>query len=233
MSINLFVDLNIEGLDDALAGPAPSSLSKLVGEDALIAFLTTAARAESLKVMRKNPIAEETLRQVFGPFEAATGLDPEKDLLPLISGKVTGALYLQDARQAFAAAQRGRMSLNQLLDIIRASVTAEVKDREGMLALLDRSVSALEARGARFNRTESERNGKPLVRFEPDRPEPTLAWALYGEDYVYAAGKGFLDEMLDVIDGKAKAMDLAGGPAEKMVAQEGASVLVFRVCKLE
>ncbi|MEM6730938.1 MAG: DUF3352 domain-containing protein [Myxococcota bacterium] len=228
-SADAFVDADTGELQKAFSGPAPKPLAKLVGEDAVLVMLTQSATADALPALRKDPTVARTLDTVFRVFQERAGLDAEKDLLPLLAGPLTTGVYLEDPQRALAMVQLQGANPNALLDAVHASVTAEVKDSKKMVELLDSAMSRLEYASLKFKKTESERNGKPLVRYEPDRPQPKLAWALYGNTYVYGAGTGRLDTMLDIIDGERPSISLDASAGGELVAKKGAAVIVIRL----
>ncbi len=225
---DFFVDFAVPDLAKALSGNAPADLAAQVGDDALAAMLTRSAKVDALEALRKEPALAGVIDLALAAFEREAGMNARTDVLPLLTGPMTGGLYLMDPQAAMGTLQRGASDPNAYLDVIHASVTAEIGDREKMLALLDQAKSKLETASLRFKKTESERNGKPLTRFEPDRATPRLGWALYGKTYVYGAGTGRLDMMLDVLDGAKPSMKLAG-PGKTLGQKKGASVFVFRV----
>lgn len=225
---DFFIDFAVPGLAEALSGAAPADLASLVGEDALAVMLTQSAKVDALEALRKEPALAGLIDTALAAFEREAGMNARTEVLPLLAGPMTGGLYLVDPQRALGTLQRGAADPNAYLDVIHASVTAEVRDREKMLGLLDQAKTKLDTATLKLEKTESERNGKPLVRFEPDRPAPRLGWALYGNTYVYGAGTGRLDAMLDVLDGKKPALKLEG-PGKTLGQKEGASVFVFRV----
>ncbi|MEL6544122.1 MAG: hypothetical protein AAFQ82_05820 [Myxococcota bacterium] len=225
---DFFVDFAVPGLAEAMSGAAPADLAKQVGEDALVAMVTRSANPAALDVLRKEPTLASVIDTALAAFDREAGMSAKDDVLPLLAGPLTSGLYLMDAQKAFGTLQRGGMNPNAMLDVVHASVTAEIKDRAKMLALLDQAKEKLETPNLKFKKLDEERNGKPLTRYVPDRPEPKLGWALYGTTYVYGAGPGRLDMMLDVIDGKSPGMTLAG-PASALGQKKGASVFVLRI----
>lgn len=229
LSGDLYLSIDVGDLSKVISGPPTAPLASKVGADAVLVMMTQAARAGGLAAARKNESLAEPLNIALAQFEQETGLNAEETLMPLLGGPLTAGVYLQDAQRALGAIQLGLRDPNAMLDFVHVSVTAEIKEPAKMAALLDEAKGKIETSYLKFNKTESDRNGKKLVRYEPDRPQPRLGWALYGDTYVYGAGSGRLDQMLDVLDGKSPSLSLKDGPGFELANRKGATLVVLRV----
>lgn len=227
--VDTFVNLAVPGMAEALDGEAPLDLAKRIEGDAVVAVMSRAASPAAVAALKKHPTVGAILEQAMKPLKATTGINPEEAIVPNLGGDLTASVHLQDVSELMTVLRSRPKGLNPFLNVIHAVVTLDVKDAKKMEAALDASKGALETDSLKFKKTTSERNGKALIRYEPDRETAKLAWALYGTTYIYGAGPGRLDRALDALDGKHSTLDLAGSPAEQLAKEEGATVVAIRV----
>lgn len=225
----LFVKGATGELGKAMGVETPASLSPQIADDAVFATMSAGARSEMLSALKAHPISGPPVASTLKTFKGRTGLDLEQDLVPLLSGPITLAIYIENASRAMAALQRGGRDPSAMLEAIHASVTAKIKDPAAMAAVLDQAAERLRASGVTIERQDGERNGKPLIRFAPQQPTVQLGWALYGNTYVYGAGAGRVDRMLDVLDGKSPSLSLKDTSAEPISSKAGASLILIRL----
>ena len=236
-----FVSLNVPGLEAAFKGPAPADLAARIDEDAVLALLSQTAHADALAVFKAAPGMGPLVERTFAPLRTEVGLDPERDIAPLLAGPVTASIHAGELASVPVELGRGsRRTLSGLLDLVHVVLTAEVKDPTAMAALLERSRAALQARGVPVHRRVEKRGEHEVTVFYPElKPprgaasEPRLGWALVGRVYVYAAGRGRLGRALDLLTrGGASLAGQFGPAASSLAAQHGSSLLVLRSAAL-
>ncbi|MEL6338517.1 MAG: hypothetical protein AAFP04_01400 [Myxococcota bacterium] len=225
----LFVKGATGKLGQAMGDETPASLSPQIADDAVFATMSAGARSEMLNALKAHPVSGPPVASTLRTFKERTGLDLEQDLVPLLSGPITLAIYIENASRAMAAIQSGGRDPSAMLEAIHASVTAKVKEPAAMAAVLDKAAERLRASGVAIERQDSERKGKPLIRFAPQQPTVQLGWALYGNTYVYGAGAGRVDRMLDVLDGASPSLSLKDTSAEPISSKAGASLILIRL----
>ncbi|MBI3180259.1 MAG: hypothetical protein HYZ27_11395, partial [Deltaproteobacteria bacterium] len=228
-SSDTFLDLGIKGLAEALAGDSALPLASKVGADASFVLLTRAARPEGVKALRSHPMVSASLDRVVKPFHDAAGVDPESEVLPLLAGPLTFSVHIADLKELPQRLKATR-SPAALLDFFHVAVTAEVKDAKAFQALLDRSRERLSKEGIKLRqRTRAVGKDKATVT-EPDRPDPKLGWTVVSGHYVYGAGSGRLDKVLDLLATGSSELpkNLNGSVAQTLGEKPGTTVALLR-----
>jgi hypothetical protein len=236
LSADSFVSLALPGLETSLAAPAAADLATRVGEDAVLVLLSRQARPEALAALRRHPATSRLLDRIAAPLREHAGLDPEKDIAPLLAGPLTASVHLSSAEALATRVRQRQTDPYGLLDGIHVVLTATVADTRGMTALLDRSKAVLEKRGITVTRRVVSVHGRealvftPLPRGAPRGTPSRVAWALLGDTYVYAAGVGRLETELALLAGEGKALTAAGlGPVGgKLAGRPGSTLLLVR-----
>lgn len=231
-----FLSLAVPGLAQALAAPAPADLASRVGEDAVVVALTRSVRPDAVAALRTQPVMSQLLDKSLTRIRDEVGVDPEKDILPLLSGPLTASVHLLNLDALAARMRQRQATVGGLLESIHVVITAGVKDTKGMAALLDRSRDSLKTRGVNVTRRTVKLGDGEAVLYapEPGKPRsgapPRLGWGLYKDTYVYAAGSGRLERELDLLAGKGGASmeGKLGDVGSKLAAEKGASVVVLR-----
>jgi hypothetical protein len=204
-------------------------LTDKVERKAAAVLLTRAASPTGLAALRAHPALAKGVDRGLAELRAATGVDPEKDVVPLLAGPLSISLCIDDLA-GLPKALKGRRSLNVLLDFVHVVLTAEVKDPVAFLAMLDRSRQALETHKLTFRRRTESFGGKPATIFEPDRDDPRLGWAVWGHHYVYGAGPKSLQRGLEVLASGEPGLSavLGGSVAGELLGEPGTTVLLVR-----
>jgi hypothetical protein len=236
LDIDTFVSLAVPSLEKALAAPAPGDLASHVGEDAVIVALTRSLRPEAVAALRTQPVASQMLDKSLGRIRDEVGVDPEKDILPLLSGPLTLSVHLLSLDALASQVRQRQATVGGLLESIHVVITAGVKDTKGMAALLERSRQSLKERGVEVSkRTLKVGDGEAVVYTPesaakaPPTAAPRLGWGLYKDTYVYAAGSGRLERELELLAGKGPSMEgKLGDVGQKLASEKGASVMVVR-----
>lgn len=239
LSADIYAGLPVAGFDKALAGPAPLELLARIADDAVLVGISRAARPEALTVLRSQPALSTALNKVLAQAQSQIGLDPEKDILPLLAGPVTVSVHIQKLDGVAGQLQR-HLSLDSLLDFVHVIATADLKDAKAMAAVLERSREALQKRGVLINKHNEKIGGHDIAVYSSGVPKGApagtvskLGWAIAGNVYVYAAGAGRLTRELELLSGTGTA--LTGKLAEsssKLASEAGTSVLVLRAGSL-
>jgi hypothetical protein len=228
-SLDTFMQLDVPGLAAALAAPPVKDLAGRVAPDAAVIALTRVAKPDGVRAVRSHPTAAELVDQAIAPLGRAIGVDPEKEVLPLLAGPLTLSVHLKDLSDLPNRLRR-RRSLSTMLELVHVAVTAELSDPEGFRALLERSRAKLAERGVALRTRESNAAGSKATIWEPDRPNPKLGWAIAGTQYVYGAGAGRLDDTLALL-GKGDsglASALSGSVGGELAAEPNNSVIILR-----
>ncbi|OGQ89937.1 MAG: hypothetical protein A2289_11130 [Deltaproteobacteria bacterium RIFOXYA12_FULL_58_15] len=232
-SSDTFLALDVPGIDKAMQHAPVRELAAKVEADAVFALFSRAARPEALAALRHQPQLATWLDQALPTIYAAVGLDVEREVVPLLSGPLTVSVHLADLTKALEQAEQTR-SLRTLVDTVHIVVIAELEKPEAFIAALEKAKANLGKRNIRIiSSTRTVGESKALV-FQPDIQDPKLAWAVMGNQYIYAVGRGRLDKTLDGMTGKAgkgagltDALD--AGVAKELVKEPGTSVMVFRL----
>jgi hypothetical protein len=228
--LDSFVDFKVEGLAAALDGEPPLPLAKRVEDDAIAVALTRIAKPEGLAALRASPVTKPGVDRALEGFTRSTELDFEKDLMQLLSGPITVGVHVMDLQELPAAIAR-RMGLNALLDFVHVSVTAEVKNHDALVALLDKSKTMVEQRGSKLNRRTATIGGKEAVIYEPSSEHPSLGWGVIDNYYVYGAGHGRLERAMAQVLPTAQggiAPKIASGVASELGQSRGSVLVVAR-----
>ncbi len=224
-----FLDLGIKGLGEALAGDSALPLASKVDPDAAFVLLTRAARPEGVKALRHHPLVSTTLDRLVKPFRDAAGVDPESEVLPLLTGPLTFSVHIADLKDLPQRMKTAR-SPAALLDFFHVAVTAEVKDAKAFQALLDRSRERLAKQGIKLRQRARNVGKEKVTVTEPDRPDPKLGWAVAAGHYVYGAGSGRADKVLDLLAAGAAELpkSLDGSVAKTLGDKPGTTVALLR-----
>jgi hypothetical protein len=225
-----FMNVNIPGIDKALAGPAPADLAARVDADAAFLLLSRSLRGDGLHLLRSQPALSPLIDKALAALKNEIGIDFEREIVPLLSGAVTASVHLNDVGKLAAELQQNRAGMNWL-DFANVVLTAEVTDAKAMLSLLERSQAELGKRGVKIAKSEQKLGDKSAVLFTPELGgKAKLGWALLGNVYVYAAGTGRLERALATVAGQGQNMrqGLSASPVGKLADQEGATVAILR-----
>lgn len=223
-----FVALAVPGLDGALQSEPPLDLAGRIEGDAVLGLMSRAAKPDGIAALQAHPTVKSAIDEGLGQLGRAIAVDPQQEVVPLLAGPVTAAVHLMDT-QGLPQALAQQRSLNALLDFVHVSITAQVRDRERMLAMLERSRAELEKRGPKFRRREAQLAGAPAVIFEPDRESPQLGWGMIGDVYVYGAGSGRLERAMAQVarNGDGSLAPKLQGSIVQQLAKERSSTVVF------
>jgi len=231
-----FVNVGLTGLEQALSGPAPADLAARVENDATLILMTRVAKKDSLELLRKEPKAADLIDRTFSPLRNEVGLDPEKDIVPLLAGPLTVSAHVTSLA-TLPEMQRQR-SLAGALDLVQLVLTAEIKDPKALGAALETSREALAKRGVKVKRSIVKVGRSSAITYVPEAQggaPAKIGWALIDNLYVYAAGVGRLERQLALLAGTggkdAKAV-LDSPVAGKLVIEPGATVIVARLAEL-
>ena len=153
--------------------------------------------------------------------------------MPLLSGPLTLSVHLGDLAQ-LPTRLKARRDVSVLLDFIDVAVTAEVKDPNAFVELLQRSKAKLGERGIKIRARPTEINLTKTVIFEPDTASPRLGWAVMPgnpSQYVYGVGAGRLEATLKLLSAgnSDHGKSLAGSVGEELARESGTSVLIVRL----
>ncbi|MEK7704718.1 MAG: hypothetical protein AAB426_07130 [Myxococcota bacterium] len=217
-----------------LAGSSPVSLLPEVGSDALLFALTPVARADVWTALHALPSAAAVGSRLLGQFANASGLDPEREVLPLLAGPLSAAVYLGDPQVVGSMLQRARPA-RLSLDVVHVAIVARLRDPTAMLTLLRRSQKLLAERHIAVREIRESFGGQEAQLFVPGDPaRAKLGWAVWGDRYVYGAGSGRLRATLDRLARlRAGSTDEQGPHVDDNVlrdwlAHEGTSMVVVR-----
>jgi plasmid stabilization system protein ParE len=229
-SADSFVALDSAGLDAALSAPPARDLAAWLHGDAAVALLSRAARPEGLEALRSHPQLAQLADRGVAMLGAAIGLDPEREVLPLLAGPFAAGLYITNLAD-LPQRLRAQRSLQSLLDSFHLVMVAEVTNPDAFLALLQRSRAELEKRGMALRQRQRPAGDAEALIFEPARDAPRVGWGLVGRHYVYAAGRGRIDLAIDALldTGPSLADRLVGTVAGELAAEEGTTVAVVRL----
>jgi hypothetical protein len=151
-----------------VGGSAPAAIAGWSDPEAPIRVLTHAAGAKALAWVRSLPLGAMFVERALGLGKGTTGVDLEKDALPLLSG----ALALSAGLVADGAGKP--LSLARPLERIRADVLASVTNSGAMEKLLD---------------TTQKSSGKRVQRdAEGHYSAGPMRWGMAGSTYVYTVG---------------------------------------------
>lgn len=231
--VDAFVSMRLPDLAGVMGQGTPAGLAARIEDDAVVALVTTAAGGAGVRALRAHGATSGLIDRALRPMARETGLDAERDILPLLAGPLTAALHVTDVA-SLPQALAERRSLNALLDFLHVSITAEVKDPAAMLVVLERSKAEIEKRGFAFRKTTKKVGAAEAIVFEPDRPEPLLGWALVGKTYVYGAGRGRLERAMAALTGEKKSLApvVNSGVTAELAAEPGSTVLLVRAGSL-
>lgn len=202
-------------------------LASRIGQEAVAVLMTRSFSGESLAALPKA--TSKNLSKVFARFERETRLDFRNQLAPMLAGPLTASVYLNNPAGAAGMVKRRGRRRSRLLDVFHFTVTADLNNRVRAVALLDAAKAELESKARPFRKLEADRNGKKLTRYEPDQDAPLVGWSLYGDTYVYGAGRGRLDAALDLLDGKRPSLALSGNASSELAKRPGATVAILRL----
>jgi hypothetical protein len=232
--LDSFVDFKVEGLAAALDGEPPLPLGKRVEEDAIAVALTRIAKPEGLAALRGSPLTKDGVERALERFYHATQLDLEKDLMQVLAGPLTVGVHVMDLAELPQALAR-RLGVNAILEFVHVSITAEVKNRDALVALLDRSKGQLEEGGNKVNKRNAAIGGKDAVIYEPAGDKPSIGWGVIDNYYVYGAGGGRLEramaQVLPVAQGGVTPK-VASGVASDLGRARGSFLVVVRSAAL-
>ncbi|HET6346959.1 MAG TPA: hypothetical protein VFH51_18635, partial [Myxococcota bacterium] len=196
--------------------------------NAVAVLLSRAARPDGIRAVRAYPAAAPLMDRLLKPLTSATGVDVEKDVLPLLQGPLTVSVHIGDVA-ALPARLKEMGTAQAALDVVQVAVTAELANADGMTAFLEEMRGELFKRGVPLASHKDKVAGHAVTLWEPTVPEPKLGWAVMDNYYVYGAGTGRLRTTLEGLargdsDLPAKLKDTVAG---KLAAEPG-SVLVVR-----
>jgi hypothetical protein len=225
---DVFVSLPVEGLPAALGTEPTLPLAARIEPNAVALLLSRAARPDGIRAVRAYPAAAPLMDRLLKPLTTATGVDVEKDVLPLLKGPLTVSVHVGDVA-ALPTRLKEMGSAQAVLDVVQVAVTAELANAEGMTAFLEDMRGELFKRGVALGSRKEKVAGRAVTVWEPTVPDPKLGWAVMDPYYVYGAGSGRLRATLEGLargdsDLPSKLKDTVGG---KLAAQPG-SVLVLR-----
>lgn len=227
-----FIDMEVPGLEAALAGPAVAALGGQVAQDAAFAFLTQSAKSDGLTALRQNPLFAGLIDRAVKPLADEAGIDPEKDVLPLLAGPFTAAVHLGNLAD-LPQQLKARRSPYALIDFIQIAITADIKEPKGFGKVLQQSRDALTKRGVKLRERSFGAGAQAAQIVEPDVAEPKLGWAVSGSTYVYGVGKGRLETTLKGLhQGTATLREALGPDAKAFAAEPGTTVAVLRLGKV-
>ena len=254
-----YLSLQLPGVDKLFSGESPSDLAKRVQSDAAAYLLSRAMRAESIAVLRSHPSLDTWVEQGINILSKEVGIDPNKDLLPLLSGPLTVSLHIanpeegggQDAKVSRLVQEVQQVKTPRgLLDILHVVLTAEVKDPVAMEALLVRSQGELSQKGTIIEKRELVLKDKKITAFGPASKEATVSkdkkgikpgvepskvgWTVYDNIFVYAAGLGRLQQTLELFSGEGASLAtvVSGTVGAELAKDQGATVAVLRTSAL-
>lgn len=239
LTVEAWLPLGDPTLPAVLKAPAPSALARQLGDDALLFALTHAVRPEVWDTVRADASIAAFAGRALVPLTRATGLDLERQVLPLLAGPLSAAVYLGDAAMLAPMLRRGVRSARLSLDLIQVAIVARVRDADGMLTLLRRSQQLLAAKHIAIDEHRETLGGVTAHIFAPGKLDRArLGWALWGDTYVYGAGTGRLRATLSRL---ATPVDDSTGVSAPILRsrtiaawmdEPDTSVLVFRAAEL-
>ncbi|MBN1961843.1 MAG: DUF3352 domain-containing protein [Deltaproteobacteria bacterium] len=237
LNFETYIELPVPGsnFDKALASEPPVAMLKHIAANALIAGISRAAKPKTLAAIRTQPFLLQWLNQVLSLAHQETSLDPEKEILPLLTGASTLSVYLNKFNGVAGKLQR-RPSFNSLLDFIHIVATAEVTDEKAMFSALENSRKSMQKRGIEMNLQQIRFDKKEIKIYTRAIPKnanatftPKLGWALFGNTYVYAAGANRLSQALNLLKGGEPTLEQKlASSSIKLTEQTGTSVLIIR-----
>lgn len=225
------VFLAVDGVDmkTALDADAPLSLASHINSDAVAVLLTRAANEKALAVLRSHPLAQRFADRAIAPLAQTTGLNVERDVLPLLAGPLTAGLHVGDLSSLLRGHGR-RIGMRRGLEALHMSVTAQVRDPAAMAALLRRSQQTLAAQGIAIRERRKKIGANDAVIYEPDRETPQVGWSLYGDHYVWGGGRGRLERTLALLaeGGSELPKQLGSGVGGALATEPGSTVFIVR-----
>ena len=234
LRLDSFVDFKVEGLAAALDGDPPLPLGKRVEDDAVAVVLTRIAKPEGIAALRGSPLTKDGVEQALEKFSRATQLDLEKDLMQLLSGPLTVGVHVMDLADLPQALAR-RLGMNAILEFVHVTISAEVKNREALIALLDRSKGQLEGHGNKLNKRTATIGGKEAVIYEPSGDRPAIGWGVIDNFYVYGAGRGRIERAMAQVLPSAQGgvtPKITTGVANDLGQARGSFLMVVRAAAL-
>lgn len=234
LSSNIFLQVQTQGdgLQGALGNQPALPLTSRVPPDAVIVAATHGAQAQGLQALRTIEPIQNLLNETIARIESGTGVSVEEDALPTFAGPLTLSVHLNDVGSLPQRLQTRNLAV--VLDVVHFAVTAALKDPEAMKQALDKSQAALAQRGVPLRKRTVDVGGASAVIYEHDRPDPKLAWGVWKDLYIYAAGSGRIDKTLSFLahNGSTLPQELAEGPAGSLGKEPGAALVVVRGGKL-
>ncbi len=234
LRLDSFVDFKVEGLAAALDDEPPMALGRRVEEDAIAVALTRIAKPEGIAALRGSALTKDGVERALERFNRATQLDLENDLMKLLAGPLTVGVHVMDLADLPQAIAR-RLGMNAVLEFVHVTISAEVKNREALIALLDRSKAQLEEHGNKVTRRTATVAGKEAVIYEPAGDRPSIGWGVIDNFYVYGAGRGRLERAMAQVLPQASAgmaPKLASGVASELGQARGSFLVVVRAAAL-
>ncbi|HSI02884.1 MAG TPA: hypothetical protein VLC93_00325 [Myxococcota bacterium] len=234
LRLDSFVDFKVEGLAAALDGEPPLPLGKRVEDDAVAVALTRIAKPEGIAALRGSPLTKNGVEQALDRFKRATQLDLENDLMKVLAGPLTVGVHVMDLNDLPQALAR-RLGMNAVLEFVHVTISAEVKDREALITLLDRSKGQLEEQGNKVNKRSATIGGKEAVIYEPSGDRPSIGWGVIDNFYVYGAGRGRIERAMAQVLPQAPggvAPKLTSGVANELGQARGSFLVVVRAAAL-
>ena len=234
LRLDSFVDFKVEGLAAALDGEPPLPLGKRVEDDAVAVALTRIAKPEGIAALRGSPLTKDGVEQALDRFKRATQLDLENDLMKVLAGPLTVGVHVMDLNDLPQALAR-RLGMNAVLEFVHVTISAEVKDREALITLLDRSKGQLEEQGNKVNKRSATIGGKEAVIYEPSGDRPSIGWGVIDNFYVYGAGRGRIERAMAQVLPQAPggvAPKLTSGVANELGQARGSFLVVVRAAAL-
>ncbi|MCK5688088.1 hypothetical protein KAI87_02400, partial [Myxococcota bacterium] len=142
-----------QSLEKALGKKAPIELAKQIDNDAIFLILTQSATPEAYTALKAHPVAKDLARRMLGPLGQAAGIDPEKDVLPLLTGPMALSVHLGGIDKSLARFAKNK-SFRSLLNIIHIVATAKISDPKAMLKTLRASKESLTTRKVAIEESE-------------------------------------------------------------------------------
>lgn len=232
--VDSFVDFKVEGLAAALDGEPPLALGQRVEEDAIAVALTRIAKPEGLAALRSSPLTKDAAERAMTGFTRATELDLEKDLMQVLAGPMAIGVHVMDLSDLPRAITR-RVGLHAILEFVHVSISAEVKNRDAIIAILDKSKTNIEQNGRnKIVKRTATIGGKEAIIYQPEGDKPTIGWGVIENFYVYGAGTGRIERaMAQVLPGAQGGVTpkIASGVA-KDLDQRGSFLVAVRAAAL-
>ncbi len=228
-----FVSLKIDGLSTALSGPGTASLLGKIEAGPAIVAMTQSAKPDGLNALRTLPPISKAIDKFLEPLNRASGLNAEKQALPLLKGPLTVAVYLRDVAQIPQMVKR--KSIRGILDVVHVALTAELKDEPGMEKLLVKSFDDLIKRGLKLRKIKEKFADKEALIIEPEAGPALIGWGIWNGHYVYGVGRDRLRSTLMHLANKEKdekhaafSKSIRDGAAGQSLGEAGETVIVVR-----